>query len=389
MRRLILCLLLLSAYCLSALAQGGLPEVGGNRFVPGASGSPYSYVGMTMWYAPILAGKGEWADTALLHAQLDTLKAYGVRNLRVLAGAQLRKEKDDAGNVRETLVCRTGKDRTLAALDALLLSLRSRGMKATVCLTDTLPTDSVSFSSFRQFIERLLTHTDRHTGRTYSLDTTILAWEICLNSQTVNAETLPMFSRYASAATALVRQYDKGHPIALGSVDEEKLHGGWNSLRRLMSDRNADYITLTLFPAERKWVSPGDYIGGQAHVLIKTEELLEKYERLAIQLNKPFVVSAANYPRDASFTHAGTPTSARGVFLGNLLLALKDSHARGGAFAGLFMDGWGGNPLSENTGAGKKTQPLFSAYPRLTRGAHPIFATDGETLCEIRKYLKP
>ena len=51
-------------------------------------GKPYNYIGTNFWYGPILASDGEGGDYERLTSELDTLKALGLTNLRVLVGAQ-------------------------------------------------------------------------------------------------------------------------------------------------------------------------------------------------------------------------------------------------------------------------------------------------------------
>lgn len=47
---------------------------------------PSHYVGTNFWYGAILASEGEGGDIERLEAELDTLKALGMTNLRVLVG---------------------------------------------------------------------------------------------------------------------------------------------------------------------------------------------------------------------------------------------------------------------------------------------------------------
>ena len=47
---------------------------------------PSHYVGTNFWYGAILGSEGVGGDRARLEAELDTLKALGMTNLRVLVG---------------------------------------------------------------------------------------------------------------------------------------------------------------------------------------------------------------------------------------------------------------------------------------------------------------
>ena len=50
------------------------------------NGQVYNYVGTNFWYGPILASEGRGGDIDRLEKELDTLKALGIDNLRVLVG---------------------------------------------------------------------------------------------------------------------------------------------------------------------------------------------------------------------------------------------------------------------------------------------------------------
>ena len=47
---------------------------------------PSYFIGTNFWYGAILGSEGEGGDRARLEAELDTLKALGMTNLRVLVG---------------------------------------------------------------------------------------------------------------------------------------------------------------------------------------------------------------------------------------------------------------------------------------------------------------
>ena len=51
-------------------------------------GKPYYFIGTNYWYGPLLASPGETGDRERLAKELDFLAAHGMRNLRILAGAE-------------------------------------------------------------------------------------------------------------------------------------------------------------------------------------------------------------------------------------------------------------------------------------------------------------
>ena len=90
-------LLLLSAALAMTLsscsASSGAEEffrVESGRFLPAEGfsepGSSYYYIGANFWYGAILGSETAFGDRQRLGAELDSLKALGIDNLRVLVG---------------------------------------------------------------------------------------------------------------------------------------------------------------------------------------------------------------------------------------------------------------------------------------------------------------
>lgn len=357
------------------------------HFVTAESLTPYPVVGMDMWYAPMLTGKGKWADKALLCAELDTLQAIGVKNIRVLAGAELFTINDGEDRASEYLNICSESEKTLSGLDYLLAELHHRKMKAVVCLSDTFPTDSTQLKTYHEFITRLLARVNKVSKQLYTEDNTILSWELAFNTVAEDATTLPEFSKNVIETAAIIKRLDNNHMVSVGATGIEGFGGRRDVYCKVMNSDEVDYLTFNLFPLEKHWVSRGNFISGASWVLVKTAEWLETYNRIALQINKPFVISGTNYPRDASFTLPSTPTSARAAFLGNMFLTFSDYQLRNEAFDGFFVSSWGGTPMDGTIEKKKKKENLYTTFPQSTRGLYPIFGNDKETLTVFRRHL--
>ena len=98
---------------------------------------PYSYIGTNFWYGPILASKGEGGNYDRLVRELDTLKALGIDNLRVLVGG----DGPDGvfSHIEPTLQKEPGvyNDTILTGLDRFLEELGKRDMQAVLYLNNS------------------------------------------------------------------------------------------------------------------------------------------------------------------------------------------------------------------------------------------------------------
>ena len=68
--------------CSCQASQPSFVRVENGRFV--SDDYPSHFVGTNFWYGAILASEGQGGDIERLEAELDTLKALGMTNLRVL-----------------------------------------------------------------------------------------------------------------------------------------------------------------------------------------------------------------------------------------------------------------------------------------------------------------
>ncbi|MDE6324022.1 MAG: hypothetical protein K2L85_07840, partial [Paramuribaculum sp.] len=57
-------------------------------------GRPYRFAGTNFWYGPILGSPGKGGNRERLKTELDSLKAMGIDNLRILAGGEGHRSRE-------------------------------------------------------------------------------------------------------------------------------------------------------------------------------------------------------------------------------------------------------------------------------------------------------
>ena len=79
----------LTAFSCSDTGESGYFRVKDGMFIPAegySDASAFYYIGANFWYGAILGSETEFGDRQRLAAELDSLKAAGISNLRVLVG---------------------------------------------------------------------------------------------------------------------------------------------------------------------------------------------------------------------------------------------------------------------------------------------------------------
>ena len=99
-------------------------------------GKPYKYAGTNFWYGAILGSPGTGGDRNRLAAELDSLQAIGIDNLRILAGGDGNRSRHS--HIEPTRQTEPGvyNQEILEGLDYLIAELEKRDMRAVIYLNN-------------------------------------------------------------------------------------------------------------------------------------------------------------------------------------------------------------------------------------------------------------
>ena len=146
-------------------------------------------------------------------------------------------------------------------------------------------------------------------------------------------------------------------------------------------------MTVHIWPANWQWASKDRLFEALPNVYNKTTEYLAQHDRIAFNINKPYVVEEFGYPRDNNFHGAGSPTVARDAFYAFVFSKVNESRKNGGPMAGCNFWGWGGSGRPTN-----ETWSMGADYlcdpPHEPQGWYSVFDNDASTLQLIRNAFK-
>lgn len=387
---------------------------------------PYYFVGANYWYGGILASKGEGGNRERLAKELDFLKAAGVDNLRILAGAE--GPNDQPYRVSPGLQQAPGKynEELLDGLDYLMAELGKREMKAVLYLHNTwewtggysqylnwngygdIPYPlQKSWPEFMKYaaqfhtcekcqqqyydhIRFMLSRTNAYTGKTYIDDPTLMSWQLANEPRALAREHIPAFEKWTRKATALIRELDGRHLISTGNEGEQGCEGDFSLYERMHADPNVDYLTIHIWPKNWQWIDPKNVPSKIDEAISKTNDYVEKHTELARKLKKPIVIEEFGFPRDDHSYTTAAPTSARDKYYGNLFQHVVDSAKKGDALAGVnfWTFGGSGRPAKrEGDVFWHKGDDLIGDPPQEEQGLNSVFDVD-TTMKVVEKYAK-
>lgn len=429
MRRSLSLLLLLSLFSLQFVMA--FVEVRDGRFYRGAE--EYKYVGTNFWYGPILASEGQGGDRARLHRELDAMQRLGLRNLRILVGAEGSDER--LTHIRPILQPRPGEynDTLLRGLDYLMAELERRDMTAVLYLTNSWewsggfgayldwaghgpavePSDWQGFLDYHcQFVQdqQAMDMAARHTafivsrintvtGQPYKDSPALMAWELANEPRTFSRhpQVKEAFLRWADQQSTLIKRLDPNHLVTTGS---EGLYGcevDMDLFRRLHTLPHIDYACIHLWPHTWGWMgqfrSPtaaareANGIDGTTRGYQSACEQSLRYlddARHALQgTGRPIVIEEFGYPRDGYAISPDSATTQRDRYYAYIFHQVMEKDKA----AGCNFWGWGGEARPPHP-TWQPGDPYTCDPNHEEQGLYSVFSSDRSTLRIIRQFSR-
>ena len=308
MKRLLTALFVLFTCCAHAIA-GKYITVEGNRLMK--DGAPYFYVGANFWYGPILGSKGEGGNRERLVYELDSLRSMGVDNLRILVGAE--RGSKFANSVSPVLQSAPGvyDEALFDGLDYLLAEMEKRNMVAVLYLTNSwdwsggygfylretghgdspsaegpggfeaycnyaanMNSDPKAQKLFFDYIKTVIPRTNKYTGRKYTEDPTIMAWQIANEPRPFSTKECDNMIKFLAKTTKLIKSLDKNHLVSLGSEGIVGCENNEEVCERSVMDKNVDYMTIHIWPKNWNWTSNDRLTEALPNVYLKAKDYI-------------------------------------------------------------------------------------------------------------------
>lgn len=408
--------------CACQAQKPSFVEVKDGKFV--CEDYPSHYVGTNFWYGAILGSEGVGGDRARLEAELDTLKALGMTNLRVLVGG----DGPDGipTRVSPTLQKEPGvyNDTVFWGLDYLLAEMGERNMKAVLYINNSwewsggygmylewagegkalIPAE-VGYSAFMNSVSKFVTNekakemfydhvrhvvsrTNTVTGKPYKDDPAIFSWQIGNEPRCFRAdkEGQDAFVDYMWTTAALIKSIDPNHMVSSGNEGEMGCENSMELYERIHSCPDIDYMNIHIWPYNWSWVRENTLATNLPVAIKNTDDYIDAHLALAAKYGKPVVLEEFGFPRDGFQFKQGTSTDSRDAYYKHVFGRIVESAREGGLFAGLNFWGWGGLAGQSETNIYWQPGDDYCGDPaQEQQGLNSVYASDVSTTVIIKE----
>lgn len=389
---------------------------------------PYYFIGTNYWYGTLLGlEKDKKRGVERLRKELDFLKANGVTNLRIMAGAEGAGLISGIERVGPPLQPEQGKfdEKVAEGLDLLLAEMDKRGLKAVIFFSnnwewsggfqqylawnnqvpDEQKTRKLTWDEQRDIVAKfyacepckqaydkqvdfILSRTNKFNKRKYAEDPTIMAWELANEPRPMRPRVEAEYKKWIAATAARIKQKDKNHLVAIG-------HEGWigtegmRVFEEIHADKNVDYLTIHIWAKNWNWFRNGRLAEDYNEAVKKAVSYLVEHIAVADRLDKPLVVEEFGLPRDAQSFDIASPTALRDDYYERILLNLLVNARRGKSFAGVNFWAFGGTARPDKTQPFWKQGDDYTGDPPMEeQGLNTVFDSDRSTWKIINSYSK-
>lgn len=389
------------------------------------NGQPYTYLGTNYWYGGLLGTSMQGKKR--LKKELDFLKSKGVLNVRVVAAIEGSGLINGVQRVQPAYQTSQGvfNEALLTGLDYLLVELGKRKMTAVLFLSnnwdwsggflqylnwngllaDSLLQRPLSWDENRDYVsqfytcspcknaydqqlQKLVKRKNGLTGKNYSDDEAIMAWQLANEPRPMRAAAIEDYKKWIAITAARIKSLDKNHLVSTGTEGDM----GTETIevyKAIHADKNIDYLTIHIWPKNWSWFKGKDIAKDFDTVLSKTRAYINRHEAIAKNLDKPLVIEEFGLPRDGHQFNLESSTSYRDLFYKEIFTIWQQSTRNNGNVAGINFWAFGGlarpkaGQVFWNNGDDYMGDP-----PMEEQGLNTVFDKDKTTWKLISSYTK-
>ncbi|MCP2008932.1 glycoside hydrolase 5 family protein [Duganella violaceipulchra] len=384
-------------------------------------------VGANFWYGGYLGAASGVGERARLLKELDNMRALGINNLRVLAVSE-KTDIKSAVSPASTAAPGQYDEELLVGLDFLMAEVAKRDMTVVLYLNnfwqwsggmtqylnwfegtpaldpnvtkdfDGFLTSTAAFyrsaasqAEYRNVIARIVKRVNTVTGKPYSEDASIMAWQLANEPRPGTSQVTPkeraLYVKWIDETAGYIHSLDKNHMVSSGS--EGVVGSAQDAQLYLDAHRtsNIDYLTYHLWPKNWGWFDSKNPTGSWDGAIAKSRDYLNTHIELAKKLNKPIVLEEFGLDRDGPSFSIKATTKIRDRYYREVFDVIYQRASKGDPIAGFNFWAWGGAGRAANAEYWwKPGNDFVGDPPQEEQGLYSVFDSDVGSLLLIKEY---
>ncbi|MCR5519102.1 MAG: cellulase family glycosylhydrolase, partial [Bacteroidales bacterium] len=353
--------------------------------------SPEYFIGTNMWYASRIAVE----EPQRLSAELDSLKAYGISNVRVLAT-----------------------DENWEGMDLLLKELSARKMQAVLFLNNAWEWSEDGYRSYMEkagagvqphpakdgyyaymvamagfaqnekAVELYQEHVRKVVER-YKGSDAIYSWQVCNEPRPFSTEpaAVEAFYKYVQGTAALIKSIDPDHMVSTGNEGQMGCEKEMSIYEKLNDCPDIDYITIHIWPYNWGWVKEDNIAGGAPEAIEQVGLYIDSALQTARKLGKKVVIEEFGYPRDGFSFNREAPVTGRDAVYKYVFTRVLESARNADVLLGCNFWAWSG--LARQTPGHdfwQEGDDLCGDPFQEGQGLNGVYLSDASTLSIVRSF---
>ena len=239
------------------------------------------------------------------------------------------------------------------------------------------------------YIRYVLARTSSLTGKRYTADPTIMAWEIINEPRPMLPAATPAFEAWMKQTAALVKSIDPNHLLTTGSEGNIATDNDMTVYERLHADPHIDYLTIHIWPKNWGWFRDTATAKGFPAVLARATAYVDQHVAVATKLRKPLVVEEFGLPRDGQVFALAAATALRDQYYGALFGLAKGNTPASRVIAGYNFWAFGGTARPVPDQVFWKPGDAYMGDPGgEEQGLNSVFDSDQSTWAVIDQYTR-
>lgn len=378
--------------------------------------SLYTFHGTNYWYGPILASETPAGDYELLCRDLDSLKAMGITNLRVLAGAE--GPEGLTHHIAPVLQTAPGvyNEALLRGLDRFMAELERRDMTAVLYLTNAWewsggygsylqwaghgvapdPTDD-GYNRYVDHVAKFIldpkardmavdharfmaSRVNSVTGRPYSESPALMAWQVANEPRAFSNAGKQALHDWILDMARAIKSSDPNHMVSTGSEGSVGCQLDLDLWTRIHEAPEIDYAVIHLWPTNWGWASRDSVEAHLPQAIDYCREYVMEHVEAIRPARKPLVIEEFGYPRNGFKFERTAPVTARDGFYRFVV----DLCASTPEIAGFNFWGYSGDARPRHQ-YWQQGDPFLCDPAHEPQGMYSVFSTDPTTLQILRR----